>query len=83
VLQKTHASLSSAATKITTAPSTTSAKLARTSRSPGSLSTTPGALLSRQQRYVVWPDKFRLDISAHYDGTSNPVEFLQLYVIAV
>jgi hypothetical protein len=40
-------------------------------------------LLSRQQRYVVWPDKFRPDISARYDGTSNPVEFLQLCVIAV
>jgi hypothetical protein len=37
----------------------------------------PGCLaLTRQQRYVVWPDKFRPDISACYDGTSNPVEFL-------
>jgi hypothetical protein len=44
----------------------------------------PGCLaLTRQQRYVVWPDKFRPDISAHCDGTSNPVEFLQLYVVAV
>jgi hypothetical protein len=32
---------------------------------------------------VVWPDKFRLVISARYDGTSNPVEFLQLYIVAV
>jgi hypothetical protein len=32
--------------KIMTAPSTTLVKLARTSRSPGTLSTTPGALLS-------------------------------------
>jgi hypothetical protein len=32
--------------KIMTAPSMTSVKLARTSRSPGTLSTTPGALLS-------------------------------------
>jgi hypothetical protein len=39
--------------------------------------------LTRQQRYVVWPDKFKPDISAHYDGTTNPVEFLQLYVVAV
>jgi hypothetical protein len=39
--------------------------------------------LTRQQRYVVWPDKFRPDISVRYDGTSNPVEFLQLYVVAV
>jgi hypothetical protein len=32
---------------------------------------------------VVWPDKFRPDIGARYDGTSNPVEFLQLYVVAI
>jgi hypothetical protein len=31
---------------------------------------------------VVWPDKFKPDIGAHYDGTTNPVEFLQLYVVA-
>jgi hypothetical protein len=44
----------------------------------------PGCLaLTRHQRHVVWPDKFRPDIGARYDGTSNPVEFLQLYVIAV
>jgi hypothetical protein len=37
----------------------------------------PGCLaLTRQQRYVVWPDKFGPDIGARYDGTSNPVEFL-------
>jgi hypothetical protein len=37
----------------------------------------PGCLaLTRQQRYVVWPDKFKPDIGAHYDGTTNPVEFL-------
>jgi hypothetical protein len=44
----------------------------------------PGCLaLIRQQCYVVWLDKFRPDIIVRYDGTSNPVEFLQLYVIAV
>jgi hypothetical protein len=32
---------------------------------------------------MVWPDKFRPDIDAHYDGTSNPVEFLQLYIVAI
>jgi hypothetical protein len=37
----------------------------------------PGFLaLTHQQRYVVWPDKFRPDIGARYDGTSNPIEFL-------
>jgi hypothetical protein len=44
----------------------------------------PGCLaLTRQQCYVVWPDKFKPDIGARYDGTTNPVEFLQLYVVAV
>jgi hypothetical protein len=32
---------------------------------------------------VVWPDKFKPDIGACYDKTTNPVEFLQLYVVAV
>jgi hypothetical protein len=37
----------------------------------------PGCLaLTRQQRYLVWPDKFRPDIGARYDGTANPVEFI-------
>jgi hypothetical protein len=44
----------------------------------------PGCLaLTRQQCYVVWPDKFKPDIGARYDGTSNPIEFLQVYVVAV
>jgi hypothetical protein len=50
----------------------------------GDLVYNPGCLaLTRQQRYVVWPDKFRPDIGACYDGTSNPVEFLQLYIVTV
>jgi hypothetical protein len=32
---------------------------------------------------MVWPDKFKPDIGACYDGTTKPVEFLQLYVVAV
>jgi hypothetical protein len=45
---------------------------------------TPGCLaLTRQQRYVVWPETFKPDIVACYDGTTNPIEFLQLYVVAV
>jgi hypothetical protein len=32
---------------------------------------------------MVWPDKFGLDIGARYDGSSNPVKFLQLYIVAV
>jgi hypothetical protein len=37
----------------------------------------PGCLtLTRQQCYVVWPDKFKPDIATRYDGTTNPIEFL-------
>jgi hypothetical protein len=39
--------------------------------------------LVRQQCYVVCPDKFKPDIGTRYDGTTNPIEFLQLYVVAV
>jgi hypothetical protein len=53
-------------------------------KTPGEPIYNPGCLaLTRQQRYVVWPDKFKLDIGARYDGTTNPVEFLQLYVVAI
>jgi hypothetical protein len=46
-------------------------------KTPGDPLYNPGCLaLTRQQRYVVWPDKFKLDIGTHYDGTTNPVEFL-------
>jgi hypothetical protein len=46
-------------------------------KTPGDPIYNPGCLaLTRQQRYMVWPDKFKPDIGAHYDGTTNPVEFL-------
>jgi hypothetical protein len=46
-------------------------------KTPGDPIYNPGCLaLSRQQCYVVWPDKFKPDISACYEGTTNPVEFL-------
>jgi hypothetical protein len=32
--------------------------------------------LTRQQRYMVWPDKFKPDIRARYNRTTNPIEFL-------
>jgi hypothetical protein len=51
---------------------------------PRELFYNPGCLtLTHQQCYVVWSDKFRPDIGVRYDGTSNPVEFLQLYIVAV
>jgi hypothetical protein len=53
-------------------------------RTPGDPIYNPGCLaLTRQQRYVVWPEKFKPDIGACYDGATNPIEFLQLYVVAV
>jgi hypothetical protein len=32
---------------------------------------------------VVWTNKFRPDVGARYDESSNPSEFLQLYIVAV
>jgi hypothetical protein len=50
----------------------------------GELVYNPGCLaLACQQRYMVWLNKFRPNIGTRYDGTSNPVEFLQLYIVAV
>jgi hypothetical protein len=46
-------------------------------KTPGDPIYNPGCLaLTRQQCYVVWPNKFKPDIGACYDGTTNPVEFL-------
>jgi hypothetical protein len=42
-------------------------------KTPGDPIYNPGCLaLTRQQSYVVWPDKFNPDIGACYDGTTNP-----------
>jgi hypothetical protein len=52
-------------------------KAGKNVKTPGDPIYNPGCLaLTRQQRYVVWPDKFKPDIGARYDGTTNPVEFL-------
>jgi hypothetical protein len=37
------------------------------------------AVLTRPLRRAAWPPRFKPDIGARYDGTSNPVGFLQLY----
>jgi hypothetical protein len=53
-------------------------------RTPSDPIYNPGCLaLTRQQHYVVWPDKFKPDIGARYDGTTNPVKFLQLYIVTI
>jgi hypothetical protein len=32
---------------------------------------------------VVWPAKFKPEPRPRYDGTANPVEFLQLYTMSI
>jgi hypothetical protein len=39
--------------------------------------------LSEPFRHVAWPPRFRPDTPACFDRSSDPVEFLQLYVIAI
>jgi hypothetical protein len=41
------------------------------------------AALADHLRAATWPSKFRLHLSENYDGTSNPSEFLQVYVTAI
>jgi hypothetical protein len=38
---------------------------------------------TRNLRRVVWPQKFRPDLPKGYDGTNNPIEFLQLYTTSI
>jgi hypothetical protein len=39
--------------------------------------------LADHLRAVSWTSKFRPHLSKKYDGTSNPSEFLQVYVTAI
>jgi hypothetical protein len=41
------------------------------------------AALAGPLRRVAWPPRFRPDTGARYDGTSDPVEFLQQYAASV
>jgi hypothetical protein len=41
------------------------------------------AALTDHLRAASWPSKFRPHLLEKYDGTSNPSEFLQVYVIAI
>jgi hypothetical protein len=41
------------------------------------------AALSGPLRRAAWPPRFRLDTSARFDGSSNPIEFLERYAIDV
>jgi hypothetical protein len=41
------------------------------------------ATLADHLRAALWPPKFRPHLPEKYDGTSNPSEFLQVYVTAI
>jgi hypothetical protein len=41
------------------------------------------AALAGPLRRATWPPRFRPDIGARYDGTSDPVEFLQQYAASI
>jgi hypothetical protein len=41
------------------------------------------AALADHLRATTWPPKFRPHLPEKYDGTSNPLEFLQVYVTAI
>ena len=41
------------------------------------------AALADHLPVVGWPSKFRLHLPEKYDGTTNPSEFLQVYVTAI
>ena len=41
------------------------------------------AALAEHLRAVAWPSKFRPHLLEKYDGTTNPSEFLQVYVTAI
>jgi hypothetical protein len=41
------------------------------------------AALADHLRAATWPPKFRPQLPEKYDGTSNPSEFLQVYVTAI
>jgi hypothetical protein len=41
------------------------------------------AALADHLRAASWPPKFRPHLPEKYDGTSNPSEFLQVYVTAI
>jgi hypothetical protein len=41
------------------------------------------AALTDHLRATTWPSKFRPHLPKKYDGTSNPLEFLQVYVTAI
>jgi hypothetical protein len=41
------------------------------------------AALTDHLRAVAWPSKFRPHLTEKYDGSTNPSEFLQVYITAI
>jgi hypothetical protein len=41
------------------------------------------AALADHLRAVAWPSKFRPHLPEKYDGSTNPMEFLQVYITAI
>jgi hypothetical protein len=57
---------------------------AREAYLPSSPGVTGGCMaLAPHLRMVVWPRKFRTHLPEKYDGTVNPVEFLQIYSTSI
>jgi hypothetical protein len=50
---------------------------------PGDLGFEGFATLAGPLRRATWPTRFRPDIGVRYDGTSDPVEFLQQYAAGI
>ncbi|KAM0832772.1 hypothetical protein ACQ4PT_064686 [Festuca glaucescens] len=60
------------------------AEAGRNARVAGTPTYNAGCLaLIKGMRYVTWPDKFRHELPLHYDGSTNPLEFLQLYTVGI
>ena len=55
----------------------------RTTLADGVVTYGTTAAFTRNLRRVVWPVKFNLDLPSRYDGKNNPLEFLQLYTLAI
>ena len=47
------------------------------------MTTTGCRAFTPDQRTVVWPGKFKPDLPPCYDGTPDPMEFLQLYELSI
>jgi hypothetical protein len=78
------ASHSSTVGKTTIALSMSSGVVSKNVKVAGELVSNPKCIaLANALRYMVWLDKFRPDVATHYDGSSNPVKFLQLYIVTV